>query len=342
MADSSASEGKGPPRWRRRPPGSNWGAFGADDQAGRMNLVTPEVVRRAVGEVREGRVFCLSLPLDRPGGSTFSPGRNGPSLAPTDRNGKPFFLYPMEQEKPGATDVVNDDQVLLATHYSTHWDALCHIGYRFDPMGDGVERDVFYNGFAGGEAIRSGGVSALGIEVMAASGVQTRGVMADVHAHVGDAHVAVGYELLMRVLESDGAAVEPGDILCLHTGFGQALRDMSGKPDVARLRSSFAGLDGRDERLLRWIDDSGLVAIAADNHAVEFLPAKPAEAPRAPFFPLHEHCLFKLGVHLGEFWYLTELAAWLRAAGRARFMLTAPPLRLPGAVGAPVNPVATV
>jgi len=55
-----------------------------------------------------------------------------------------------------------------------------------------------------------------------------------------------------------------------------------------------------------------------------------------------EHCLFKLGVHLGELWHLTPLADWLRAHGRHRFLLTAPPLRLPGAVGSPTTPVATV
>ena len=58
--------------------------------------------------------------------------------------------------------------------------------------------------------------------------------------------------------------------------------------------------------------------------------------------PLHELCLFKLGIHLGELWYLSELAAHLRATGRSRFLLTAPPLRLPGAVGSPATPVATV
>ena len=58
--------------------------------------------------------------------------------------------------------------------------------------------------------------------------------------------------------------------------------------------------------------------------------------------PLHEHCLFKNGIHLGEMWYLTELANWLRQNKRSRFLLTAPPLRLPGAVGSPSAAVATV
>ncbi|TPA04588.1 cyclase, partial [Burkholderia pseudomallei] len=58
--------------------------------------------------------------------------------------------------------------------------------------------------------------------------------------------------------------------------------------------------------------------------------------------PLHELCLFKLGIHLGELWRLTPLAQWLREKGRSRFLLTAPPLHIRGLVGSPVNPVATV
>ncbi len=58
--------------------------------------------------------------------------------------------------------------------------------------------------------------------------------------------------------------------------------------------------------------------------------------------PLHRHCLFRLGVHLGELWYLSALAAELRKQRRFRFLLTAPPLRMPGAVGSPVTPVATI
>jgi hypothetical protein len=41
-------------------------------------------------------------------------------------------------------------------------------------------------------------------------------------------------------------------------------------------------------------------------------------------------------------WYLDQLATRLRELGRSRFLLTAPPLRLPGIVGSPLTPVATV
>ena len=47
------------PRWKRRPPGSTWGDWGPDDQLGRLNLLTPDKVMKAVAEVKEGRTFCL-------------------------------------------------------------------------------------------------------------------------------------------------------------------------------------------------------------------------------------------------------------------------------------------
>ena len=64
------------PRWVHRPEGSNWGDFGPDDEKGRMNLLTPEVVLKGVAEVKEGLSFCLSMPLDMPGGNSVNPKRH--------------------------------------------------------------------------------------------------------------------------------------------------------------------------------------------------------------------------------------------------------------------------
>ena len=60
-------------RWKSRPPDSNWGDFGPDDQRGRMNWVTREKVLQGVAEVKEGLTFVLSLPLDYPGGNGLNP-----------------------------------------------------------------------------------------------------------------------------------------------------------------------------------------------------------------------------------------------------------------------------
>ena len=70
------------PRWKIKPAGSTWGDFGPDDQLGRLNLVTPEKVKQGVAEVREGKTFCLSMPLDYPGGSVLNPRRNPPASPP--------------------------------------------------------------------------------------------------------------------------------------------------------------------------------------------------------------------------------------------------------------------
>jgi hypothetical protein len=50
--------------------------------------------------------------------------------------------------------------------------------------------------------------------------------------------------------------------------------------------------------------------------------------------------LIDLGLPLGEFWVLDELADDCAADGRHEFMLVAPPLNIPGAVGSPMNPIA--
>jgi len=146
----------------------------------------------------------------------------------------------------------------------------------------------------------------------------------------------------MRAMEADGVEVEQGDMVCLHTGFAEMVLGMNRRPDPHRLHNACAVLDGRDERLRDWITQSGLAVLIADNYAVEGLPAMPGETACCSQLPLHEHCLFKLGIHLGELWRLTPLAQWLRENGRNRFLLTAPPLRLPGAAGSPVTPIATV
>ena len=96
-----------------------------------------------------------------------------------------------------------------------------------------------------------------------------------------------------------------------------------------------------DTRLQQWVTETKLVALISDNYAVELMPTSFAPGD-CVMLPLHHHCLFKTGVNLGEIWQLSELADWLRKNNRSRFLLTAPPLRLPGAVGSPATPVATV
>lgn len=350
-------------RWKNRPQGSNWGEFGPDDQLGCANLIGREQVLKGAAEVQAGLSFCLSLPLDYPGGNKLNPHRHAPVLQPTFRDDNAYVNFPLAKVDPAATDVISDDQVLLSLQYSTQWDSLAHVGALFDSEGNGKPSTVYYNGYKAQEHV-VGPVSyapddhfaahacghshsvanALGIENMASKGMQGRGVLVDLAHIYGTEFRDIGYDALMQAMDATGAEVEPGDMLLLRTGFAELVLSMNRNPDEAVLHHSCSALDGRDDKLLQWITDSRIAALVADNYAVERYPARPApaHAEHYPLLPLHHHCLFKLGLPLGELWYLHDLAQWLRAHGRTRFMLTAPPLRLPGALGSPVTPIATV
>lgn len=336
-------------RWKQRPDGSNWGEFGDDDQLGRMNLVDAERRLRALAEVKTGRAFCLSHPLDRPGGSVLNPSRKPPVFHPVTREGKLYFNLAMSEYDERFTDVGSDEAVMLYTQYSTHWDGFPHKGSMFDADGDGIPKKVFYNGYRIVDNQGRGtqgelGAITLSVAGMAETCVQGRGVLVDLRHHFGDKRVEVTYDMLEQAMKADNTTVEKGDILLIHTGLGALIREADGKLD-ASIKTACAVMDGYDKKLHQWIADTGIAAIAADNLAVErssMLGVDPRLCHRGPMLPLHEHCLFKLGIHLGELWYLTELAAWLRENRRSSFLLTAPPLRLPGAAGSPVTPVATV
>ncbi len=343
-------------RWTRRPEGSTWGDFGADDEIGRLNLLTEEKVLQGVREVRAGKVFCLSLPLDLPGGNVLNPRRHAPTLKPTFREGTPYLNFQMSQVQPDAVDVLSDDQVTLSMQYSTQWDGLCHVGAMFDIQGDGEPRRVYYNGYAAGVDVFGGADASaddaccppggsyarkLGINRYAEKGMQGRGVLVDLARAFGPGRTLVGHAELQAAMRAQDVAVESGDMLVLRTGFAEAIVAMGGQPDPRELERTGAVLDGSDPALLDWITQSGIAALCADNYAVEAYPARTA-GPGHSILPLHHHCLFKLGVPLAELWYLKDLADWLHEQGRNRFLLTAPPLRMPGAVGSPVTPIATV
>ena len=323
-------------RWSHRPEGSNWGDFGPDDQHGTLNLITPERRKAAVAEVREGLAFMLSMPLDHPRGSLVTEARHPPRLAKTLAYDAPYPAH--------GCQTFCDDKVEMCLQFSTQWDALSHVGAKFDADGDGVNENVYYNGYRGGEHIRADAgagrpaAHALGIEKLAETCVQGRGVMADLHARYGDWQEKVGRDALLEILSEQGATVAPGDILCLHTGLTGLILDRGEALTSEELNGSCPVLDGSDPLLIEWVEQSGIAAIVSDNIGVEAMSDMSVD----PWLPLHHKCLFKLGMPLGELWYLRDLARWLRANSRSHFLLTAPPLRLPGAVGSPVSGVATV
>ena len=212
-------------------------------------------------------------------------------LKPTLRDGKPNMNYPLRCDDPTATDVVCDDQVVLTLQYSTQWDSLAHVGQMFDADGDGRAEDVFYNGYRAGRDIigpvyydadgrqtpcdEVPGAHHLGVQNMAESCMQGRGVMVDLEAHFGRSGRVISHADLIGVLRSDGIEVEAGDFVLFRTGFARMLLEMKRQPDRELLFASACALDGRDPALLRWVTESGAVALISDNYAVEAMPARP-------------------------------------------------------------------
>src|SRR6185503_17899302 len=177
-------------RWERRPEGATWGDWGEGEQLGRLKLITPKKVLEGIAEVKEGRSFCLSLPLDFPGGNVLNARRLPPVLSPTgDENGWRFnFLT--STVNPLFQDVACDDRVILTLQYSTQWDTLAHVGGLFDA--DGVPEPLYYNGYKAGSDVVGPQVDAgrdgcghlsyahkLGVENMATKAIQGRAVMVD-------------------------------------------------------------------------------------------------------------------------------------------------------------------
>ena len=85
-----------------------------------------------------------------------------------------------------------------------------------------------------------------------------------------------------------------------------------------------------------WLHDHEVAAVAADNLMVE----DPVPDIEGAFLPMHMLCLRDMGLMLGEYWDLTALADDCAADGVYEFQLVAPPLRVTGAVGSPLNPIA--
>ena len=230
---------------------------------------------------------------------------------------------------PKYVDVWADDVVTLSLQYSTQWDSLAHVGAEFDADGDGVEEAVYYNGYRAGTdlvgpstdaprrrqrpRVRSPSTSASSTwRSTACRAAACSSTWPTTSATTG---AAVDLATLQEVMAADGVVVEPGDMLLLHTGFATKVLEWDKDPDPREIFTTCSYLDAHDESLLEWIADSQISALVADNYAVEGLLGKDRDPSRHSFLPIHHLCLFKLGVPLGELWYLHELAD---VAARAR------------------------
>lgn len=281
---------------------SNWGRWGADDQLGALNLITPAARASAAAQVRTGRtVSCArSLPTQ--------PAVDNPN--------------PVAHHMTGtATEGGGADYIAVAPHgYATsHLDALCHI----------FRGDRLYNGYPAA-AVTAHGALQLGIHHLA-GGIVGRGVLLDVAGLKGGPlkpGTAIYPADLDEASARAGLEVGAGDILLVRTG-RWPWRDEHGPWDPHEV------LAGLDASCLPWIHEHEVAALGCDGVS----DVVPSGVPDVRL-PIHSVAIPTMGVHLLDNLDLEALAVACRDEGRWSFLLTIAPLIVWRGTASPVNPIA--
>jgi kynurenine formamidase len=300
----------------------NWGRWGPDDRLGTVNFIDEAKRRQAATLVRRGVSISLSQSFDTDGPQKGWRRRTNPVHTMTDTGtdaaaGKQGFPHGIG----GA-----DDVIAMPLQCSTQWDGLGHI----------FDHGMAWNGRPAGDVVTSDGDLVTGIEHLASS-IVSRGVLLDVGRVVGeDGELPDGFAITEEHLQATIAAqgstsqVGRGDIVLVRTGrLTRARRE--GWHDYAGGASP-----GLSFWTAGWLHSTEIAAIATDTWGFE---VRPNEFPNA-FQPLHQVAIPNIGLLLGEMWDLDGLAEDCAGDGVYEFLLAAGPLKVTGAVGAPLNPLA--
>jgi kynurenine formamidase len=298
---------------------SNWGRWGADDEIGTVNLITPEVRRRAAERVRTGEVVSLAIPFDRhgpqPAGDRRPNTRHSMIVSGADLKAG---VHPFSVGGWGHAD----DVVTLATHGATHWDSLAHQFYDFRMYN---ERDC--------ALVSSDGAACCAVTAFAPR-IVTRGLLLDVPRALGLEWLRLDHRItvaeLERTLELERVEPRAGDVLLIRTGNMLRARRHGGWDEYTYTDEPGIGLDA-----LPWLHERDIAGVASDTWAFEALPSG------SPIWlPVHAVGIVHMGLLIGEIFDLEELGRACAADGIYDFLLSALPLPLAGAVGGPVHPVA--
>jgi kynurenine formamidase len=299
---------------------SNWGRWGEDDQIGTLNNVTPEDIVNAAKLIRKGKVFALGLSLKEPIQTDLFGGRWNPihtmlatgtdAAAGNQDTPQPYIRYA-------------DDAINMPCQASTQWDALCHI----------FLDDKMYNGYDA-RLVDARGGKKLGIEHVRDK-MAGRGVLLDIARWKGVEWLEDGYAITNEDLDGCAKAqnveVRKGDFVIIRTG----------QQERCLKQKTWAGYGGGDAPGLAfetcyWIREKDIAAICADTWGCEVRPNETTEANQ----PWHWVVIPKIGISMGEIFYVKDLAEDCAADKVYEFFFNAPPLHLPGGAGSPINPQA--
>jgi kynurenine formamidase len=278
--------------------------WGADDQRGAANRLTPAKVLEAKDLIKQGTVYQLGHVYE---------------------SGMPMFgtrhyslRIPQAFAMPGRNQAVYHDELISGE--------LGQIGTQFDGLGHLGIGDLFYNGNRRSEFAQAEGLMRLGIENVGP--IVTRGVLIDVARFKGVQQLQGGYEITLAdvqgALQRERVEIRPGDVVVIHTGWGALWMK-----DNPRFVESAPGIGIAAAQFLA---DKEVVVVGADTWGVEVMP-NPDSSLSAP---VHQLLIARNGIYLHENLITDALAR--DSVYEFAYMYAA--LRLKGATGSPGNPIA--
>jgi kynurenine formamidase len=279
---------------------SRWGAA---DQRGAANRITPAKVLEAKNLITRGTVYQLGRVYEA---------------------GMPMFgtrhfslRIPQAFKIPGSNQAIYHDELVSGE--------IGQIGTQFDGLGHLGIGDLFYNGNNRAEFAQAEGLTKLGIENVGP--LFTRGVLIDVARYKGVSQLQPSYEItaadLTGALQRQKVEIRAGDVVLIHTGWG-ALWMKDNQKYIATCPGLGVGA-------AQFLADREVTVVGADNWGVEVSPNPNASLGA----PVHQLLLARNGIYLHENLNTADLAR----DSVYEFAYLFVPLPLKGATGSPGNPI---
>ena len=294
----------------------NWGRWGADDQLGTLNLITPAMVRSAAGLVRSGRRVSMEIPVNTIAG----PDNPNPAIHFVTQG------HDIDIGSGGLRFGLDFLGMAAHGHCHTHVDALNHISYH----------GLTYNGKPATEVLTTKGGTSLGIDAVAASGgVVGRGVLLDIPRFRGVTWLEPGDAVTRAELEAceiaQGVHLDEGDIFVYRTGHHRRRLELGAWENGP----GGEGKAGLHVDTIPWMYERGIAAFLPDGDG-EAIPS----CVDGMAYPIHPLQIVAMGMLTADSLQFEDLARACEEEGRFEFMVVGLPLRLPGGTGSPWNPIA--
>jgi len=291
--------------------------WGAGDEIGRLNLMTPESRAAVLSRLAGGAVYDLAVEYSMGMPSWQAAGDPHYRIWMTHTPDGTIIDDPMGMGRKVNEHVsYTGTAVSMYTHTGTHLDTLSHFGL------DGR----IWNGFRARDHLGDRGWKVAGAENIPP--IVARGVLIDLAAAKGVDMLPAGYRILpadlSSALEEQGVALRTGDVVLVRTGhmrvYGDAQAYMTNPPGLGLAAARFL------------VEEGGAMVIGTDTLSFEVFPS----GVEGNYVPVHTYLLAEKGAPMLE---LVDLESLSRDRVY-EFAFIAAPLKLRGADAAPLRPIA--